>query len=416
MRCQLLVAFIIAGVTVQALPVVSPNCPDPNDCTGSIQALLNNESVTDLYFPTSNPYVVWPLFLKRSNLRITCDADALILARRYAFNDTGASLLTIANAENITIDGCRLRMWRSDYANPNWYKKGEWRMALNLAAVKNLLLTNSIFEESGGDGIYMGGNCNENVLIQNITSRNNYRQGISVICANGLTVKDSVFEGTRGTNPQCGVDIEPNVPHDMVNNVVFANNTFRDNAGCGISVSVYALSNYTQPFSLQFTNNLVDGTDGYGVIWNIPHAHDPRVTSSVLFDSVTVMNTGKFGVFVFSNNVSYTTPTVFSNFALSNASYSDHDNIANIVFYLEKSNNMIFGPHAEVTDPNDRLLVYAQNPNRTPGWEYNITGAVKVSAPSNRGCMVNTHDVHFNVTCDVPNSGSSSSGSSTATA
>ena len=71
------------------------------------------------------------------------------------------------------MDGCTLRMWRSDYANPAWYPKGEWRMALNLENAANVTVVNSVLEESGGDGIYLGGVCNRNVTILNTVSRNN---------------------------------------------------------------------------------------------------------------------------------------------------------------------------------------------------------------------------------------------------
>ena len=66
-----------------------------------------------------------------------------------------------------------------------------------------------------------------NIHIQNVHAIDNYRNGISVIGAVNLLVEDSIFEGTKGAQPQCGVDIEPDFPTQQVSNAVFRNVLFR---------------------------------------------------------------------------------------------------------------------------------------------------------------------------------------------
>jgi hypothetical protein len=71
---------------------------------------------------------------------------------------------------------------------------------------------------AGGDGLYINGNevhsvgkyrgYSRNVILRNITSTRNYRQGMSVCGAVNLLVEDSTFSWTNGTAPMAGIDFE----------------------------------------------------------------------------------------------------------------------------------------------------------------------------------------------------------------
>ena len=412
-----LMLLMLLGTATAA--TVSPTCPDPANCTSGIQSLLSNASVSTVLFRLQDsPYITLPLLLSRPNVQLVCEPGVTLLALRWAFNSTGASLLTIQSpASNISLDGCTLRMWRSDYVNPKWYRTGEWRMALNLEAVQGITITNAVLEESGGDGLYVGGVCCRDVFISNVVSRNNYRQGISVICADGLVVQDSVFTGTRGTAPECGVDIEPDLPTQQVTNVLFQRNVFSNNSGCGIAVSVYALTNVTQPFSFSFVDNAVLGTEGYGVIWNIPHAHDTSAASAasesaresqqqqVVFANNTIRNCASFAFFIFSSNFSKAHEVAFESILVENASYSTTgDNIAAIVLDLPSLGHLVFGPQFVVNNSNDRLLVYSQgSPPIGDGNLSTVSGTIHSAAPTGRGCIVENHMFlrNLSVVCHV---------------
>ena len=56
--------------------------------------------------------------------------------------------------------------------------------------------------ESGGDGIYVHGA--KNVRVEDCIVDRNWRQGMSVISARGLTVERTVFAATNGTPPEAG--------------------------------------------------------------------------------------------------------------------------------------------------------------------------------------------------------------------
>jgi len=95
------------------------------------------------------------------------------------------------------------------------------------------------------DGLYLGSNkkADTAVTIDKLDSYSNARQGMSIIQARSVLVKNSKFRRTgktdgvyRGHSPQAGVDIEPNfVPANgasvMTGNIIFENCVFADNFG-----------------------------------------------------------------------------------------------------------------------------------------------------------------------------------------
>lgn len=273
----------------RAVSVQNLQCPDPSDCTAALQLALDAGGSLRLASP--GPYITRMLHVTRSDVGIACDPGVILLAKRWQYNGTSDSLLTVSNTRNFVIEGCTLRMWREDYANPLWYKKGEWRMALRLLNVSAVTVSDCSFEESGGDGLYLGDTCNEDVVIRGSSFKGNYRQGMSVICCERLVVQDCSFEDTRGTNPQCGVDFEPNTSQQRLTNVSFVNNTFRNNTGCQIAISTYALTSNSTPISIFFQQTAASISDGYGIIISIPHA--PAAGSHVTFLDTNISDSSK---------------------------------------------------------------------------------------------------------------------------
>ncbi len=264
-------------------------CPDPSDCTAALQLALDAGGALRLAAP--GPFISRMLHVTRDDVSIECDPGVLLLAKRWQFNGTGDSLLTVSNVRNFSMTGCSLRMWRDDYANPLWYKKGEWRMALSLLNVSAAVISDCWFEESGGDGLYLGDTCNEDIVVRDSVFSGNYRQGMSVICCERLSVRGCTFEGTLGTNPQCGVDFEPDTSMQRLVDVSFVNNTFRNNSGCQIAISTYALTSNSTPISMLFQHTSASATDGYGILVSIPHA--PAAGSYVTFSDTNVSDSSK---------------------------------------------------------------------------------------------------------------------------
>ena len=112
-------------------------------------------------------------------------------------------------------------------------------------------------EGSGGDGIYLDagtrGWC-EDVTVRNVTCLDNHRQGISVISARNLLVEGCSLSGTRGTAPESGIDLEPDVPENVLANCVIRNCVFENNAGNAAAVYLKPLTAKSEPVSITFEN------------------------------------------------------------------------------------------------------------------------------------------------------------------
>lgn len=150
------------------------------------------------------------------------------------------------------------------------YAKSEWRHGLNIWAGVDITLTGLTIENTGGDGIQTGAGVEggdvpgglppgtrslltKNVVIRNVTLSNNHRQGISVISAMGLLVEDSVMQGTNGTAPEAGVDIEPDNPTSALIDIVFRRCRFVDNNGGGALMVFGNLDQYQDaPITILF--------------------------------------------------------------------------------------------------------------------------------------------------------------------
>jgi hypothetical protein len=118
---------------------------------------------------------------------------------------------TMANAEPYMPSPAELarpmlRMWRADYANASIYTHSEHRHALSIHGCSQIKLRNLRICYSGGDGIYVS--SLRQGFFTSLTIDHNFRQGMSVIEAQGLIVTESVFAFTRGTAPMAGIDFE----------------------------------------------------------------------------------------------------------------------------------------------------------------------------------------------------------------
>ena len=155
------------------------------------------------------------------------------------------NILFSRNTQDIVIRNGKIQGDMNDHKGVN----GEWGYGIELQGVKGFLLENleccdcwgdgiDIQVSSDGDGIEWStktqkGHCKEGV-IKNVYCHNNRRQGMSVQGIIGLKVEGSRFSRSHGTNPQCGVDIEPYTENNIVTHVIFDKCEFDNNVNSGI--------------------------------------------------------------------------------------------------------------------------------------------------------------------------------------
>ena len=239
---------------------------DATDSTNALQAAINSKVPKLIIDNAGAPWVTLPLTLV-SNQTIELEKGVELRAKRDAYLDTNAALITGTLVDNVTLTGygAAMRMWRDDYDKAP-YKHAEWRHVINLHSCSNIQILGLTLAESGGDGVYLGtgkaGVTNKNILIKDVTCDKNYRQGISVITAENLTIENTVLSNTNGTAPRAGIDFEPNGPTEQLVNCVMRNCVSKGNAGCGYVAYIPTLNATSAPVGLRFENCRAEDNGG----------------------------------------------------------------------------------------------------------------------------------------------------------
>ncbi len=275
-----------------------------NDATDCLQKAIDSGVEKLIVDNTGREWLVGPIQL-RSGQEIVFAEGVVVRALPGAFKKQGESLFTAKDVSGVTLRGEKnavLMMNKKDYQDTARYRWSEWRHLISLRGASDVVISGLVLKASGGDGIYVStgagqGGC-RNVIIDNVTCDDHHRQGISIISAENLLVKNSRFRNTRGTPPQCGVDIEPNTNRDHVINNVFENCEFSGNAASGILLHLAALNADSKPVSITFRNCRSYGNASDGIALYM--SSTTPVKGRVLIENCEVGN-NQGGALVISN-------------------------------------------------------------------------------------------------------------------
>lgn len=194
-----------------------------------------------------------------SNKVLIFEKGVVIHASKGQYPDTNDSMFEFIDSENLQILGFDNTL----AMNKPEYEGGEWRHVISIRGCKNVTIKNLKLLSSGGDGIYIAGskknNYSLNILVDNIMAVDNYRQGLSLISGKNIQITRSVFSETSGTLPSAGVDIEPNSPRDIIQNVIFQDCKFVNNDNAGVLISLHQLNESSAPVSLEFESCYFSG-------------------------------------------------------------------------------------------------------------------------------------------------------------
>ncbi|WP_158606378.1 NosD domain-containing protein [Paenibacillus ginsengarvi] len=148
------------------------------------------------------------------------------------------AVINIINKENVTVRGGTVVGERNEHLGTT----GEWGMGISIRSSRNVTVCDTIVRDCWGDGIYLGTNDSQNprveceqIKIIRVTCENNRRQGMSVTACKGGIALASRFNKTNGTEPQSGIDLEPNGTV-VVTDFAVIGCECNDNAGSGIGI------------------------------------------------------------------------------------------------------------------------------------------------------------------------------------
>lgn len=259
------------------------------DATLNIQNAFDSQYDTIVIDFTGKDWIVKPLFAK-SNKVVIFQSGVVLMAKQGEFKEVKDVLITITNANNITLlgYGATLRMRKADYQNTALYVHSEWRHAINIQAflnqpVENIVVKGFHIEQSGGDGICIAGISGypssepiqpKNVLIQDVVCDDNHRQGISLTGGIDVKIINTILKDTKGTPPQAGIDFEPD--WERLLNVSMTNCYFSNNRVNGIEFYLYRPAwKGPSAISLTLDNCHVDSDDGMqGIALGIHNVQD----------------------------------------------------------------------------------------------------------------------------------------------
>jgi len=240
---------------------------DKNDATECLQKAIDSGVSTLIVDNMGSDWIVSkPLHLV-SNQQIIFADGVVVQAQKSTFHDKNDSLFNGKDLTNISLIGkgkVLLRMCRDDYADPKLYTKSEWRHGIALWGCRNVIVRNLTVTETGGDGLYLGAlpdgsGAGENILVEESTFDKNYRQGISVISAENLTIRNCKLTNTAGTMPQSGIDFEPSQPRQRLVNCVVENCDFSDNKSGDLDIYLMRLNSNSEPVSITVKNCTFSG-------------------------------------------------------------------------------------------------------------------------------------------------------------
>ena len=186
---------------------------------------------------------------------------------------------------------------------------GEWGHAVFVRGSQRITVRDMHLSDCWGDGMSIGAALvwqgdpipSDDVVVDNIVSTNNRRQGLSIGRGNNVKIRDSEFSNSNGTAPECGIDIEPDDP-GISNKVSIENCVMRGN-------KKYGLMAYKRSQNTTIRRCTVENNGSCGIV---------TVGSSAMYIALcTIRLNSATGIFIQdgSNNCQISQNTFYGNYA-----------------------------------------------------------------------------------------------------
>lgn len=253
------------------------------DDTAAIQAAIDAlpPAGGTVHVPTgSYPIDAVSSIRLRSRMHLELASDARLVAIANA--EKRSFVLRGVDLGDVEISGGQIVGERAGHRGAT----GEWGHGIQLLGVVRATVRDMRVSGCWGDGVCIGAAGpgqtipSDDVVLSRVVAIGNRRQGLSILQARNVRVFDSEFSETSGTNPQFGIDIEPNKP-GWAYDVLIENCRIRNNHGGGIQI-------YKRVSGVTIRRCVIEDNQGPGII---------AVTAikGVIEDNVIARN-GKVGV------------------------------------------------------------------------------------------------------------------------
>ncbi|TWT03625.1 glycosyl hydrolase family 28-related protein [Planomicrobium sp. CPCC 101079] len=235
-----------------------------NDDTNSIQDAIDevSEAGGGVVTIAEGTYLVDAIESIKVKDNITLDFESGAVIKAMPNGADNYAIISIHDVENVKITGKPvIQGERTEHTG----ETGEWGFGISIKGATGVSIENANITDCWGDGIYIGPsekqNYSKDVVIKDPLLENNRRQGISVISAKNLKITDPVINNTSGTDPQSGIDIEPNSNTEHLENIEIVNLATKNNEGFGFQIYLENFENSENQVSitLDTSKNITDG-------------------------------------------------------------------------------------------------------------------------------------------------------------
>ncbi|MDI9238256.1 right-handed parallel beta-helix repeat-containing protein [Lysobacter sp. LF1] len=236
-----------------------------NDDTAAFQAAIDALPATGgtVTVPAGD-YVLDPTVnvRLRSKMHLQLAEGARLLAKRNSAER--AYVLMVFKVSDVEISGGQIIGDRDTHLGTT----GEWGHGIMIRGASRVTVRDMHISNCWGDGVSIGGAMvtgaptipSTDVVIANIVSTNNRRQGLTIGCSTNVKVYDSEFSYSNGIAPQCGIDIEPDSNDSRTTDTVHIQNCLlRYNKGNGIL-------SYKRVKGVTVKNCTLEYNGGYGLL------------------------------------------------------------------------------------------------------------------------------------------------------
>ena len=215
-----------------------------------------------------NSFIVmpdFPVLIDRRGLKVR-SGKTLVFRKNSLIRFEGPAVgkywdvLKIYNSKNVRIVNAVIEGSR----NSTLPQSGEWSAGISVLNSDNVIIENPKIYNTYGDGIFIGsedGGVSENIYVKGGWIDNVRRNGISITSGRNVFLSNILISNTNGTAPEAGIDIEPSIEPEFIENVNLDNIYTFNNKVSGIAVNLNALSTARKDAVKKVTINIRNHTD-----------------------------------------------------------------------------------------------------------------------------------------------------------
>jgi hypothetical protein len=413
---SLLLLSALSAFSAKKSEVRANDFGDPErEGTRALQAAIDSGASTILIDP-GKPWVIDQIYFS-NNQTLIFKPGVVVKSKKGSLTGMYDAMFNGIGISNLTLIGygATVTMNKADYFKPP-YVEAEWRHALNFRSVTRVQIKGFTLVGSGGDGVYLGvikdgpqPYCKE-VLIQDLVCDDHMRQGISVISAEDLVIRDCLLKNTIGAKdgPWSGIDFEPNESNERFVRVLVSNVTAEGNGGSGFDNALMGLQSHSVPVSITYMDCLVKNSRRYGISVAHHQGEAKRLTyatGTIDFIRCRVEGSGEGGLYIKNKALSGVTVRFIDCRLTDTANNSSHSPIW--ILIQKGMKEVCGGVHFErlvIEDRQARPFVKVRDDSPAGVGIRRLSGTLSVSNPYgiSQGLGSNASDVTWRVVDSTP--------------